>query len=538
MSKNSFEKRRPDNIDEYIELAEDISDYRKRLESIKHLSKYKCYESKKVLYKLMKQDKIFDVKEQAFRALQNFGEDVKLPKKKKGKPIKTINIKLLVLHNSFNGDQYSITDFKIKFKEKYPAVYDIYQYEKRSKFDSFIENSIKTFAKNKTHHNYSVQILFKQPCQSISNETIDLEYKNSKGLKDELIVDKQQIIINCYRSSKINLNNIVFSEANSIHNQIIKALIYFYIQANKFSEIEKIIIVRKNKSNEEVKYQLPSKNIDLEQILNNNYQGVNIDHNLIKKLFDKDDKSKALKYALTYLLKSLIDKEPSARFEKLWKSFNSIYRYIGSGRNENECHRILRTYILNNNSNFEKTTELVKNLTIEQLRQRIRVAELIQNDYDSSNKIVSFIAFVYRYSDNMISQLLLENLDYQKDNLESILSIQKIESKFNKFESIKSIFHNNKNSTDTRIFYKTVKSYLENNISNPVESSKIEIVIFTCIKYSYFVRNKLFHAEKQDLTFRFASNSLINELDWINEVLQSLIIDLINNNGNWETTSP
>ena len=78
----------------------------------------------------MKTDKIFEVKEAAFRALQNWGEPVKLYKKKKGKTIKSINDKLLVIHNSFNGDSYELTDFKARLKGTYPEVYDVYSYEK------------------------------------------------------------------------------------------------------------------------------------------------------------------------------------------------------------------------------------------------------------------------------------------------------------------------------------------------------------------------------------------------------------------------
>lgn len=175
MAKKDFENKKPNNIVEYISLANDISDYQNRLNAIDFLSKYKCFESKRELYRLMKTDRIFEVKEQAFRALQNFGEDVRLTKKKKGKPVKTINDKLLILHNSFNGDPYTLTDFKIKFKDLYPYVYDIYNYEKKSKFDSFITSSIKTFAKNKIKHNYSINISFDAPDISISREVFEME---------------------------------------------------------------------------------------------------------------------------------------------------------------------------------------------------------------------------------------------------------------------------------------------------------------------------------------------------------------------------
>jgi len=88
MAKKDFENKKPNNITEYISLANDISDYRNRLKAIDYLSKYKCFESKKELYRLMKTERIFEVKEQAFRALQNFGEEVRLTKKRKESQLK------------------------------------------------------------------------------------------------------------------------------------------------------------------------------------------------------------------------------------------------------------------------------------------------------------------------------------------------------------------------------------------------------------------------------------------------------------------
>ena len=60
MAKNEYHNEKPSNIEEYIALANDISDYRNRLNAIDFLSKYKCYESKKELFRLMKTDKIFN----------------------------------------------------------------------------------------------------------------------------------------------------------------------------------------------------------------------------------------------------------------------------------------------------------------------------------------------------------------------------------------------------------------------------------------------------------------------------------------------
>ena len=74
---------------------------------------------------------------------------------------------------------------------------------------------------------------------------------------------------------------------------------------------------------------------------------------------------------------------------------------------------------------------------------------------------------------------------------------------------------------------------MEDKIKIPVTNSELEITVFICIKYCYYLRNKIFHAEKQDLTFRFAKNNLIFELEWVNEILETLIIELISANLSW-----
>ncbi|AZA58612.1 MULTISPECIES: hypothetical protein [Flavobacteriales] len=533
MAKSEFQSKKPNNIREYIELANDISDYKNRLKAIDFLSKYKCYESKKELYRLMKTDKIFAVKEQAFRALQNFGEDVRLTKKKKGKSVKTINDKLLILHNSFNGDPYTLTDFKIKFKDLYPYIYDIYNYEKKSKFDSFITSSIKTFAKRKIKHNYSINISFDAPDIFISREIFDMEYKGSSDTNDELEIKNDTLTIRSNRSAKINLINIVFSESNSIHNQIIKSLIYYYIKVNRFVPIKSISINRIKQTGEDTIISLPTTKIAVEQILNEKFISIDISTVNINDLFKSDDKSKAIQYALTYLLKSKITNEQSERFEKLWKSFNSIYHYLGNGANENECHRLIRNFILTNPTLFSKSHRKAKAITIKELREKVRFYELLSNDYDTKEKIVSFIAFVFRYQNKVVCKNLLDNISYFETDLKDIFNLDKVESKFNKFDYIKDLYHNNKSSSDKDIIFKKVKDYLEDKVKNPVPNTELEITAFICLKYCYYLRNKIFHAEKQDLTFRFAKNNLIFELEWVNEILETLIVELISTNVNW-----
>lgn len=530
MTKKTYTIGKPDNVDKYINLSQDKSDYKSRLEAIEFLSQYKCYECKKELYRLMKTDKIFEVKEAAFRALQNWGEPVKLYKKKKGKTIKSINDKLLVIHNSFNGDSYELTDFKARLKGTYPEVYDVYSYEKRNKFDTFLLNSIKTFPKTKIEHNYSIKIEF--------DKTIDIQPRNfiindQRKTHDVIILDKNSILINCNREAKINLHNIIFNETNIIHNLIIKSLIFYYIDIATSNFIKQISILRFKPNGENILYSIPNRNISIEQILTNHYNGLGIEVNNIEDIFDVGEKGKTLQLALTYLLKSKISLEPSVRFGKLWQSLNAIYKYMGNGQNENSSQIFIRKFIIDNCSFFPNSTNIAKHISYNDLKHKIRFAELLRNDYDTREKIVSYISFIYRHTNDAICRNILDNISYFESTLKNILTINQIEAKFNKDANIKNIYQTHKNSHDNEAIFKTVIEYLKSKAKLQTLNSEIEIVTFICLKYSYYLRNKIFHAEKNDLTFRFAKNNLIFEIDWINNLMETLIVELISINKQW-----
>ncbi|MEJ6116123.1 HEAT repeat domain-containing protein [Aeromonas salmonicida] len=141
--KQAWVEETPENIEELKKQASNKADYKIRMQAVDGLSKFKCRQSIDVLWRVMISDLVFGVKEKAFRALQSFGEDVKLPRKKKGHLIKDINHKLSVVGNSFNGD-FNMDEFKRRFKDKYPEAYDVYLYEKKGNFDEWILNVLKS----------------------------------------------------------------------------------------------------------------------------------------------------------------------------------------------------------------------------------------------------------------------------------------------------------------------------------------------------------------------------------------------------------
>lgn len=142
-----FTEGKPPNYEELKRKANDKVSWRNRLEAVEELKKWKCRESIDILWRRMMSDNVRIVQESAFRGLQRFGENVKLPRKKKGK-FKGINKKLLKTHDALNAS-YLYEEFKIKFKKKYPEEYDTYEGNKQEKFDEWLKNSISSLPKKK-----------------------------------------------------------------------------------------------------------------------------------------------------------------------------------------------------------------------------------------------------------------------------------------------------------------------------------------------------------------------------------------------------
>lgn len=149
MAKIEYSDTIPDNIDSLKKLANNKKSYKLRLEAIDTLQKHKCRQCIDILWRLMMSDKVYAVQRKAFIALQNFGEKVHLPKKKKGHLVKDVNKKLGIVHKSFKNSDYSLDEFIKKFESMYPEIYDIYSYEKGTKMKEWITNVISALPKPK-----------------------------------------------------------------------------------------------------------------------------------------------------------------------------------------------------------------------------------------------------------------------------------------------------------------------------------------------------------------------------------------------------
>lgn len=374
---------------------------------------------------------------------------------------------------------------------------------------------------------YLINILFinKEKKKNIFSGNAFYNVNTTK--QDTVEITNKNIKIILERNKNYDLTNIMENELNAFHMQTIKTLLFYYASVKKFYKIKSINI--------ELHIKSKINKIELnqyKQVLNNNFSiNYNFQLNTLKNIFQIDKKSHAITQALSHFLNATTLTNSNERFEKLWKSFNAIYRYVGNTNKETDGHIAIRKFLLNNSNNFLKSTDIVKNYSTELLRKKLRLRELIKNDYEFKNHTISFVGFIYRYTDYRISELIKQTLVYREKHIKDIFSIKDAKTKFSNL-GLNTLYSKYNTNSDKNCVYNEILTYLESNIQNNVQRD-IELVAFLCIKYSYFIRNKIFHAERHDYSFTFIQSEQIEELDWINKILETLIFELIDSNNLW-----
>lgn len=145
-------KKTPANINELVKNANCRYCWKTRLAALEELKKYDCQQSQDVITRLALHDKVYKVKEEAFRATQALGIT------KNGNPIrlgkKDIGFKQADFTKLFQRikrdkkmEELNLAEFKAVFNILNPEMLDVMSFEKGNKLDSWIENTFKGLPK-------------------------------------------------------------------------------------------------------------------------------------------------------------------------------------------------------------------------------------------------------------------------------------------------------------------------------------------------------------------------------------------------------
>ena len=157
---------------------------------------------------------------------------------------------------------------------------------------------------------------------------------------------------------------------------------------------------------------------------------------------------------------------------------------------------------MSNEQYFPKSKDFVNALLEYKLHNGFRWQQMILNDYDNKAKNEALVSFVERYHDGRVMKLLNEKLQCRRGNL-------------NELEPGKTTNYNDR-----------VDAHIRNNTAT---RNDIELVTLLILNYAYYVRNKNFHGEVADGTFKVGKDNLTTEMQQLNQLLEVLVFEMISN---------
>ena len=341
---------------------------------------------------------------------------------------------------------------------------------------------------------YKVQIKFKEKCTTMSSAIeFHAGYKQSNGKQDVFRFSASAIELTLVRSKKYD--TIITRPQNSINSQIIKALIAYYAVSNVISPIKNFTIRRVVGTNEEVyseceAFQQP---LRIRRTMENE---LHFQTTILSTIIEDIPRGAALRIALSYWLNAMVVDNVYLKFENLWRAFNRLYVYQGNGQNEFESMKTMKQLILDNQDKFPQSMAITNGYTKEELHS-FRWQQMILNDYPTRNHTQALVDFIERYRDSRIMVLLNEKLVCREEYI-------------------------NESGKWTEV---------QNHIARNTHTiSDIELVTILCIKYAYFIRNKYFHGETLDGTFKLMQDNIDFEFERISKLLSTLIFEIIDGN--------
>ncbi|MFC5471326.1 HEAT repeat domain-containing protein [Cohnella suwonensis] len=139
MNANEVKNELPPNYEQLKTAANRTSNWRERLNAVEELGQWKSQKTIDVLLHRMNNDTVYRIREAAFRKLEQLGESVQLPERRKGDLIDGLTKTLVRIKKSLPKD-HSFEEFKVKLQKMRLDIYDTYEGELGTGFEKWLED--------------------------------------------------------------------------------------------------------------------------------------------------------------------------------------------------------------------------------------------------------------------------------------------------------------------------------------------------------------------------------------------------------------
>ena len=348
-------------------------------------------------------------------------------------------------------------------------------------------------AKSNRIYHYHVSLLFRGKGTSFKIGRKTSGYSGTHSYQDTFVFFQKTCNLVLSRTKKFEDGTILSNTNNSITTQIIKALLCYYAITKDFPVLDSITIIRKKANEPDFVYSETDSFI--QPIMSKVPRSLLCNPSTIDGLLEDNHRGQTLRIAMSYWLKGIASDDVYYRFEHFWRAFNRLFMYQGNYPKEFNCMVVMRDFILNNAAAFSQSIAIT-NAYSENMFMSYRWVRMILNDYDTPNKTKALSDFIQRYHDCRIMKMFQQKIVCRTDYL---------------------------NSSG---LWQGVNTHIMNNMTSRVDA---ELVTLIALKYGYFVRNKMFHGEIIDGTFRIRKNNLDNEVQCLNGLLETLVFEIMEN---------
>ena len=335
---------------------------------------------------------------------------------------------------------------------------------------------------------------------NIQDEHHTLQYKFSRSHTDELTISSNKITISGTRSQNPNFDDVFKNNKSEIYFQFIKSYVYYSITNGVIPEIQSIVCY--DKTNTPVKNYTQS---ELRNLQPKRSAAVfqKIDKTQLQIIFKSTNEGIKHLYATTTLIRSLCSDDENDIFEKLWKSYNSIYRVRSAKSQEWECLEEMGSLMINTPTDYPLSTTHVSSLTKTDIIDATRWHAMLENKFITRMKISrreqEFSDFLTKYHDLRLIEIASETIDFKR------------------------------NFWTAQALRTHSSAVIASRLGNATKNN-IELVDVLCNCYMYYLRNKILHGEQADHSFRFIPfNKESTTLKFSSDLLFLVVCDLINN---------
>jgi len=343
---------------------------------------------------------------------------------------------------------------------------------------------------------YTIEIKFDVNEPNLEHYIGVMPYRSSSNKTDFIEISNNYIKIRAERAKSIN-SDVLQQHNGTISKQIIKGLCLYYLFEKKSNRIVSIKIYNSKNGNKVVEIG----NDKLSQVLKEDisfFTLSELDANNAVLLFEESEVGRAILYAATHLIKSTESISPSEQFEKLWKSFNALYKALAKKTNDHDCLKFLKNHMQTNGHLYKVSVEKINFLNHQEILDNTKWNQMILNNHPEQQDTKSFCYSILRNTDSRILKVYQEKLPIREEYL--------------------------KNTG----FYEQVMSHINQHLSTNTVCDE-DVLATLCCRYMYFVRNKIIHAEKTDSCFSFIhDNEEDTKIRWLIPILEAVVIDMIN----------